>query len=86
MPKTEMEERLEVQAKFKEQALKDGTCTAYKVFDLGGNGTVYTGCGKPAAHEANDNEMYVDYDPESQFHQTQRKNDDGSIIVFRWPV
>jgi hypothetical protein len=79
---SEVEERQEVQQKFKENAERDGLCTAFNVFVLGGNGTVYAGCGKQWDHAS----ISIEDDPQSQFHQTQQGEPEGALVIFRWPV
>jgi hypothetical protein len=69
------EQEWQVRDRFKEQAKKDGLCEGFHVFMLGGHGTVYVGCGKPAGH-----------DEEDKWHQSQQGKPEGALVVFRWPV
>lgn len=79
----EWEEMRKVKEKFKQHAIKNGLCVAFKVFNLGANGTVYVGCGLPADHES-----AIDGAPGEpiKFHQAQQGEADGDLVIFRWPV
>lgn len=81
----ELEEQLEAKARFKELAQETGTCPAFRVFQLGANGTVYVGCGLPKDHEA-DTSGPEESSNAIPFHQTQQGDHEGDLIVFRWPV
>jgi hypothetical protein len=67
------DEEQQAKEQFKLVAEETGTCTAFKVFSLGANGTVYVGCGIEAT------------EPHG-FHMAQQGKPEGDLVIFRWPV
>ena len=61
------------------------TCPEWHVFTLGSNGTAMVSCGLPINHgeemaSETDEDVYV---PQ---HIAMQDFDDGSAVVFRWPL
>lgn len=68
-----------IKERLTKESKESGTCVAFKVFNLGSNGTVYAACG---LHEYHDK-----YGEESiMYHIASQRFDDGSVVTFKWPL
>lgn len=88
-PKVEAVDINKVREEFLAKSKETGTCTSFRTFSLGANGTVMVMCGLPVDHEKPTGKSDDDGNPEPvlfKFHQASRKEDDDALVVFQWPA
>jgi len=64
-------------AKIPDVVKMDGLCNDHHVFRLGAHGTAFIRCRMPDGHDQG--ELFTD-------HQAIDRLDDGSCVIYQWPV
>lgn len=79
MNEQETAERESDKQYLRELSRETRTCSAWKLFALGGNGTAVVSCGLPVDHDQYGDESIM-------YHFTSTRHEDGSAVIFKWPL